>query len=99
MKKTVIWLCGMSFVFLLVTIANTLNEFEIISFTSVLLKDLELFTFVINHIFALICFILSIKLIKKEKNSWYFLTMIIPIAIIIFSWYLFVGRLLNEIFS
>jgi ABC-type transport system involved in multi-copper enzyme maturation permease subunit len=99
MKKTVITLSLLSVFAFLVTLFNTLSDFGIWVNTSQFLQDLEFFTFLLNHVFMIICMLLSVKLISKTKNYLYLITFFIPIISVFLTWYFFIGRLLNAIFS
>ena len=99
MKKTVIALSLLSVFAFLVTLFNTLSDFGIWVNTSQFLQDLEFFTFLLNHVFMIICMLLSVKLISKTKNYLYLITFFIPIISVFLTWYFFIGRLLNAIFS
>jgi len=99
MKKTVIIFCLLSIFAFILTLFNTLSDFGILVNTSQFFQDLEFFTFLLNHVFMIICLFLSVRIISKTKNYLYLITFLIPIISVFLTWYFFIGRLLNAIFS
>lgn len=99
MKKTVLWLTAISFMFFLVSLINTMYYFGLTTITSELLIRVELFTVFFNTVIFFICIVLSIKLILKEKKAFYLITLLAPIAFVGFCWYSFFLRLLDTILN
>ena len=99
MKKTVIIFCLLSVLAFILTLFNTLNDFGVWENTIPFFQELEFFTFLLNHVFMIVCLLLSVKLISKTKNYLYLITFLIPIISVFLTWYFFIGRLLNAIFS
>lgn len=98
MKKKALIVFGLSLLFFLVTLINTFSDLHFWDFNSPLLKQIELFTFVFNHLLVVLSIVFSIKAGKEQKSHWYFLTMLLPVAWLLFGWYLFFVRIINGIF-
>ena len=99
MKRSVIIFSLLSLVALLIGVINTFSDLAFWSFSSDFLHELELFTFLLNPIFMVVCIVLSIKLISKTKNWGYLITIFFPILSVGIGWYFFFIRLIDVIFS
>lgn len=98
MKKSIWILFSLSTFCFLVTFVNTMSGLDYWSFQSTFLKQLEFFTFLLNHLFVILCLIQGIRALNKEKSWIYLIPTILPIAYLIFSWYFFFVRVIAEIF-
>jgi len=99
MKKRVWIVFLLSTICFLVTVINTMSDLEYLSFQISFLMDAEIFTLLLNHILVILCIIFSIRSMVQEKTALYLITIILPIAYIIVSWYFFFIRVLAAIFA
>lgn len=98
MKKAVIIFSLLSLVALLIGVINTFSDLAFWSFSSTFLHQIELFTFLLNHVFMIICIVLSIKMLSQTKNLLYLVSLFFPILSVGIGWYFFFVRIINEIF-
>ncbi len=99
MKKSVLVVFCISIIFFFVSFYQTFVEFNYISVSIPFIQDLEKFTFIFNHFLVFYLFIKSIKELVNTKIWWNIITLLLPLALLIFNWYLFGVRVLVEIFD
>lgn len=99
MKKRIWIIFILSTLCFIVSVINTMSDLEFLSFQIQVLMDVEFYTLLLNHILVILCIIYSIKAIAQEKTPLYLITIILPIAYILVSWYFFFIRILSEIFA
>lgn len=98
MKKKALILTLICIIMFLVSFINTLVGLNLWDFNPGFLREIEFFTFVLQHIFTLIAVIYSIRMIRKYKSPFYLISLLIPVALVLLNWYLFYIRIINEIF-
>ena len=99
MKRSVRIVFALSLLFFMVTLFNSFVDFNWISFEIGFVKDIEILTFVINHILVIYLFITGIKEIIKSRKLSYLIIIFLPLGWLAFSWYLFFVRIFVELFS
>lgn len=99
MKRSVNIIFIMSIICFLITLLNAFYDFKWITFHLNFLEDLELITFVLNHMLVVYLLVSGIKEIVKTKKMIYLLSIFVPISLLAYSWYLFFVRFIVELLS